>query len=94
MRLDQTKFKTWLKAKPATEIVGHNRDCHACPIANFYYEASGGCEIVIFDNGDGAMIDRGYSKRPMPWWASRFVFTVDGDAKGQITAGRALEVLA
>lgn len=63
MRLDKNKFAAWLKAKPPTEVVGENRDCHACPIAQFYQEASGGCEIVIFDRGDGYSIDRGYDIR-------------------------------
>lgn len=96
MRLLRHKFEAWLKAKPAEEIVGHNRDCHSCPIAHFYHEASRGCEIMIFDdcNWGGHVIDRGYSKRRLPEWASCFVFLVDGDVTGKISAGRALSVLA
>jgi hypothetical protein len=93
MRLYRGKFESWLKAKPHDEIVGENRDCHSCPIANFYHEASGGCEVVIFDSGDGYYIDRGYSEKPLPWWSSRFIFSVDGDATGKISAGRALEIM-
>lgn len=94
MRLDRNKFKSWLKAKPATEIVGEQRSCLSCPIANFYHEASRGCEITIFDDGYGGhVIDRGYSRRPLPPWAESFVFSVDGAAEGKITAGRALEIL-
>jgi hypothetical protein len=95
MRLDKAKFAKWLQAKQPTEVVGENRDCHSCPIAMFYFEASGGSEIVIFNDGQGYVIDRGYSKRPLPWWASRFVFEVDDDCDGdgQISARRALEVL-
>jgi hypothetical protein len=93
MRLRESQFIAWLRAKPPVEIVGENRDCHSCPIAKFYYEASGGCEIVIFDRWGDHFIDRGYSQRRMPVWASAFVFEVDGDASGKITAGRALEVL-
>lgn len=93
MRLDRTKFIDWLKAKPPTEIVGQNRDCHSCPVAQFYYEASG-CDVVIFDDGDGYVIDRGYNKRRLPGWAADFALSVDSDAYGRITAGRALEVLA
>ncbi len=95
MKLDRAKFTRWLKARPSTDIVGENRDCHSCPLAKFYYEASGGCEVVIFDdsNWGGHVIDRGYSRRKLPDWASAFVFQVDGDAEGKITAGRALEVL-
>lgn len=94
MRLNRTKFEGWLKAKPPTAIVGHQRDCHSCPLALFYQEASRGFEVVIFENGERYMIDRGYSTLPLPWWANRFAFTVDGDGDGQITAGRALAVLA
>lgn len=95
MRLHRGKFKAWLKAKPATDIVGHHRDCHSCPIALFYQEASRGCEVVIFDDGYGGhIIDRGYSRRPLPPWAESFVFLVDGDATGKVSAGRALEILA
>ena len=94
MRLNRRKFEAWLKAKPPTAIVGHNRDCHACPLALFYQETSGGWEVVIFENGDRYMIDRGSSVRPLTWWANRFAFTVDGNADGKITAGRALEILA
>jgi hypothetical protein len=94
MRLDQSKFAAWLKAKPPTEIVGEKRDCHSCPIAHFYFEASGGSEIVIFqDEWHHYIIDRGYSKRLLPAWAARFVFEVDGDSDGKITAGRAIEAL-
>lgn len=94
MRLDRSKFETWLKAKPPAEIVGENRDCHCCPIALFYVEASGGCEIVIFQDEWGDYIcDRGYYKKRLPPWAAEFVFSVDGDTNGQISAGRALDVL-
>lgn len=95
MRLDRSKFRSWLKARPADEIVGYNRDCLSCPIATFYCETSGGSEIVIFDDQFGGhTIDRGYSKRPLPWWAELFVIEVDGDVDGKISAGRALEVMA
>lgn len=94
MRLILSKFKSWLKSKPPTEIVGKNRDCHSCPIALFYEEASGGCEVVISDDGYGHyIIDRGYSKKPLPAWAEAFVFLVDGNADGKISAGRSLEIL-
>jgi hypothetical protein len=95
MRLILGRFEKWLKAKPPTEIVGENRDCHSCPIANYYSEVAGN-DIVIYQDGNtGEHIgDRGYYKKTLPYWASRFVSTVDGDANGQITAGRALAVLA
>lgn len=93
MRLDKTKFVKWLERKPPAEIVGENRDCHSCPIANYYHEASGGSEIVIFDTGGHYIVDRGYDKRQLPGWASRFVSAVDGDEDGKISAARALEVL-
>ncbi len=93
MRLIQNKFEAWLKAKPPTEVVGHNRDCHSCPLALFYLETSSGCEVVIFENGERYMIDRGYSTNRLPWWANRFAHAVDGDADGTITASRALAVL-
>lgn len=93
MRLKQSKFKSWLKAKPPTEIIGFNRDCTTCPIANFHSDASG-CEVVIFDNGYGGYtIDRGYDKRRMPIWAATFVSMVDGEVDPHISAGRALEIL-
>ena len=95
MRLVESKFAAWLRSKPPTEIVGENRDCHACPIALFYKEASG-CEVVIFGDGYGDyIIDRGYDKRAVPNWAADFIRTVDGDTgDGKITATRALEALA
>lgn len=94
MKLEKSKFVRWLKEKPAAEIVGKNRDCHACPIANFYCEATGGCEIVIGDSGDGYKINRGDGDRPLPFWAYRFVSSVDGEHTREISAGRALEILA
>lgn len=94
MRLIRSKFEAWLKAKPATEIVGRNRDCHSCPIALFYEETSGGCEVVISDNGGDYTIDRGYITRPLPRWAARFVLHVDSDSDGEISAAAALEALA
>jgi hypothetical protein len=94
MRLVRSKFVAWLKARPPTEIVGGNRDCHSCPIARFYYEASGGCEVVISDTGDGYIIDRGYYQRRLPGWAESFVWTIDGDCDGKITAARALEAMS
>ena len=95
MRLDRRKFERWLKAKRPAEIVGHNRDCHSCPIANFYSDTGGG-EIVIFDTGDRYVIDRGYMRTRAPSWAAQFIFEVDGDhdGLGKISAGRALEALA
>lgn len=95
MRLDRGKFVRWLKAKPLVEIVGYQRDCCSCPIANFYDETSGGCQICIFDDGYGNhIIDRGYNRRLLPAWAEAFVFLVDGEEAEKITAGRALEVLS
>lgn len=95
MRLDRRKFAAWLKTKRPEEIVGENRDCHACPIANFYSATSGGCEIVIFERaGYGYFIDRGDGGRPAPAWASSFISDIDGDDNGRITAGRAIEILA
>lgn len=95
MRLIKSKFVAWLKAKPPEEIVGHNRDCHTCPIANFYSEASGGCDIVIFQEQDRYIGDRGYYKQRLPDWAEYFASSVDGEGRSaQITAKRALELLA
>ena|ERR1700685_512026 len=94
MRLHRHKFRRWLEEKSPTEIVGKQRDCHACPIADFYYEASRGCEVVISDScGFGYMIDRGYSERRLPAWADAFVFLVDGEDAPQVSAARALELL-
>lgn len=96
MRLIKSRFEKWLKAKSPEEIVGTNRDCHTCPIANFYTEASGGCEIVIFESVNGGYIaDRGYYRQKLPDWAEYFVSSVDGEGRDTlITAGRALELLA
>lgn len=95
MRLERNKFEAWLKARPADAIVGHNRDCHACPLALFYEEASGGYEVVISSSRDGFgyVIDRGYGERPMPAWADAFAFIADRGDGDQITVGRALEIL-
>jgi hypothetical protein len=95
MRLIRSKFQKWLKAKAPEAVVGENRECHSCPIALYYVEASGGCEIVIGTgvNGDYT-IDRGDGDRALPWWAHRFVFLVDGITDRKITACAALEVLA
>lgn len=92
MRLDQSKFTAWLRSKPPTAIVGENRDCHSCPIALYYKEADGR-EIVIFDRYGEYFIDRGYSTIRAPAWAANFIFNVDGEDDGRITAGRALEIL-
>jgi hypothetical protein len=95
MRLDKSKFAAWLKTKEPAEIVGENRSTCGCPIANFYHDASGGNEVLIFERwGGGYYIDRGYGKRPLPEWAAAFVFDVDGDEDRKITAARALAVLA
>lgn len=95
MRLDQGKFARWLKTKPSAEIIGYQRDCHSCPIANFYEQTSGGCEVLIFDDGYGNhIIDRGYDRRRLPAWAEAFVFLVDGEEAKIITARRAMEILS
>lgn len=94
MRLHRHKFLKWLKAKKPDEIVGENRDCHACPIAQFYLEATGGNEVVIFDRWGDHFIDRGYDARRVPVWVEDFIYAVDGDPDGKITATRALEILA
>lgn len=93
MRLTQNKFEEWLKSKPPTAIVGHNRDCHDCPLANFHDEASGGWSVFISESGDGYRIDRGSGDRRLPWWANRFAHAVDGEADGKITASRAIAIL-
>lgn len=94
MKLIRSKFEKWLKAKPTDVVVGENRDCHSCPIALFYCEASGGCEVVISASNGDYVIDRGYGDRLLPWWAHRFIFLIDDVADRKISAGRALEVLA
>lgn len=93
MRLDKSKFIKWLNTKQPDEIVGHNHDCHSCPIAHFYYDASGGSDVVIYDSGGCYRIDRGYSITTPPRWVQWFVYTVDGEDNGKITAHRALEIL-
>lgn len=95
MRLIRGKFKAWLKAKPASAIVGENRECHSCPIALFYCESTGGHEVVISTGGRGDyVIDRGGGERRLPWWAYRFVFLIDGVDDQKISASVALGVLA
>ena len=93
MRLDRRKFAKWLEAKPPTQVVGHKRDCHDCPLANFHDDASG-WSVVISENGDGYRIDRGDGDRRLPWWASRFAMLVDREDSEAVTAGRALEILS
>lgn len=96
MKLVKQKFERWLQTKKPDEIVGNNRDCCGCPIAIYYAEASKGHEVSISESRqyDGYVIDRGWSKRPAPWWASQFIFKVDGEADHKITAARALEIVA
>jgi hypothetical protein len=94
MRLDKSKFIAWLKTKEPDEIVGENRSSCGCPIAKFYHDASGGSEVSIYERLEtGYMIDRGYSKQPLPMWAAHFVFTVDGNGDRKITAQHALSIL-
>jgi hypothetical protein len=93
MKLDKAKFRAWLEAKPPMAVVGEHRTCCACPLAQFYVQASGGFEVSIFDSDGEYFIDRGYSKRPLPVWASNFVTDVDDTPDLEITAGRALEIL-
>lgn len=96
MRLIRSKFEAWLKSKKPAEIVGHNSDCHACPIALWHVEACHGWEIVIFsDDRHGYVVDRGYCRKPAPWWAVQFMHKIDGSGPrgAQITAGAALEIL-
>lgn len=94
MRLRRKKFIAWLKTKKPDEVVGIAQDNCGCPLANFYHDASGGCDVSIFQNGYGTYsIDRGYVKRPLPRWAHNFAFEVDTDANGDISAARALEIM-
>lgn len=93
MRLDRAKFLAWLKQKKPTEIVGENRDGCACPLANFYADASGGSEVAIFERWGAYYIDRGYDKRRLPGWAELFVIDVDDDESPQVSAARAIEIL-
>lgn len=97
MRLSRSKFEKWLKDKDAAEVVGFRRDNYGCPLARYHADASGGYEVVISSNewnGIGYVIDRGYGNRQLPGWADGFAFLVDGEAATEITAGRALELLA
>lgn len=93
MRLCRKKFIAWLKTKQPDEIVGRKRECHSCPVANFYRERSGGCEVVIFENDGRYIIDRGCYKKEMPQWASGFAFAIDGEPCSHISAARALEIV-
>jgi hypothetical protein len=86
-------FRRWLLAKKPDEIVGVNRDCHTCPVANFYSDTNGGWEIVVFDRWGEYFIDKGHEKRRAPAWAADFFAAVDGEQNGKITAKRALELL-
>lgn len=92
MRLDRSKFKAWLATKPPAEIVGINRDCLSCPIANFYGEVSG-ASIVVSGEGGDYFIDRGDGRRRAPAWAEHFFADVDAEQNGEITARRAIEIL-
>lgn len=94
MRLDRHKFLAWLKMKSPNEVIGRRQDCHSCPLANFYYAVSDGCEVVIHDDGDVYYIDRGYGVRRLPVWATRFVMGVDREDGSFISAERAIEILA
>lgn len=95
MRLDCRKFIAWLKAKKPDEIVGRGGDACGCPIARFHTEASGGHEVFVSDSYEGIKIDRGDGARLAPSWAERFVRSVDDEpGKREITAARALEILA
>lgn len=93
MRLDRNKFQTWLKTKKPDEIVGKQRS-PSCPIVNFYLDATGGREAIIFERWGEYHMDRGYDKRRLPTWAEQFVVAVDGNETSTITAARALELLA
>lgn len=95
MRLDRNKFMAWLKTKMPNEIVGVVRDSCGCPLAQFYRQTSGGCEIAIFDSGDGYIADRGYSRHALPRWAKRFVFNVDDELPidQHVEAWRAIQLL-
>jgi hypothetical protein len=94
MRLEQYKFEAWLKAKAPDTIVGRNRNCDSCPIANFYSDSGGG-GIIIFERiGDGYFIDRGYDVRKAPAWVSNFIWSADDGEYREITARHALEMLA
>lgn len=93
-RLTRSKFEAWLKTKQPDEIVGENRDCHCCPIANFYDQTNGGWEIVVFGRWGDYYIDRGGGARRAPAWAANFFSDIDREENGKITARRALQVLA
>lgn len=97
MRLLRHQFEKWLRSKPAEEIVGRKRDNCGCPLARYHADASGGSEVVISSNPQtwiGYVIDYGAGNRKLPGWADAFAFLVDGEPTTDITAGRALELLA
>jgi hypothetical protein len=93
MRLTQSKFASWLRAKPPSEVVGRPHDCIGCPIAQFYYETSGGCRAVVSSRGGVYVINRGGGDRRVPRWAEDFAFQVDCESALEVSAGRALEIL-
>ena len=93
MRLNRSKFQAWLKTKRPDEIVGKQRS-PSCPIVNFYLDATGGHETIIFERFGEYHMDRGDGGRRLPAWAEQFVAAVDGNETPKITATRALEILA
>lgn len=92
MRLNHSKFQAWLKSKQPDEIVGRHRS-PSCPIVNFYLDATGGHETIIFERWGEYYMDRGGGARRLPTWAEYFVVAVDGDELPEVTAARALELL-
>lgn len=92
MRLNQKKFAEWLRKQPPDKIVGKNRS-PSCPIVQYYRDASGGREVIIYGRDADYFIDRGDGERKVPSWAADFICKIDGDQAGDIAARHALEVL-
>lgn len=98
---DAGKFKAWLKAKPAKEIVGVRCEAGNCPLANFHNNSGTPpyrVKIIADEDYCVAETQEGEASEVLivPYWVQAFVDRLDDDieeAGDMVTAQQALKTL-
>ena len=85
-------FKKWLESKAGKTKVGYSGYSERCPLSKFLTQSTGTRYVVGFKQYWKDSLDT-VQATDLPRWASKFVFKVDEEFTGSVSAKRALRIL-
>lgn len=86
-------FKEWLQSKNPTDVIGFKESATSCPIATFLREKTEYIDATV--ERDSILVSRPIKQSfRLLWWQENFIERADGSYDDEITAGRALDMLA